>query len=40
MMGAVAVGVFMRHFLMHMVMFVTLGQLQPAPPRHEDSAGQ
>lgn len=40
MMGAVAVGVFMRHFLMHMVMFVALSQVQPNPPKHEGRAGQ
>ena len=33
MMGAVHVGVFMKHLFVLMIMLVTLGQVQPDPPR-------
>jgi hypothetical protein len=40
MMGAVRMGVFMIHLLVNMVMFVTLGQMQPDAPGHEGRGGQ
>jgi hypothetical protein len=40
MMGAVRVGMFMKHLFVPMIMLVTLGQVQPDAPGHESRGGQ